>query len=258
MHLHLPKPLHGWRAFVGEVGIIVIGVLIALGAEQVVEALHWKSETARLRESLHGEINSNQLNAAGRVMISGCIRQRIARLADELAQPGKAWRADSVPGDEDQRWSALPVAFRVPWEFYTSGHWQTALASGALVHMPEGERNGYSYAYRAVEDLASYSNEENRLAAHLQPLARDRQLDGVQRLAFEGDLAALDRLNVLLTVYSRKFLEGTRRGGIVPRPEDFEVAFDEARSEFGACATRLGSTSDALKSGSGASAPSKD
>ena len=32
MHIHLPKPLHGWRAFVGEVGIIVLGVLIALGA----------------------------------------------------------------------------------------------------------------------------------------------------------------------------------------------------------------------------------
>ena len=30
MHFHFPKPLHGWREFVGEVGIIVIGVLIAL------------------------------------------------------------------------------------------------------------------------------------------------------------------------------------------------------------------------------------
>ena len=38
MHFHLPKPLHGWRAFAGEVGIIVIGVLIALGAQQLVEA----------------------------------------------------------------------------------------------------------------------------------------------------------------------------------------------------------------------------
>ena len=33
MHFHLPKPLHGWREFVGEVAIIVLGVLIALGAE---------------------------------------------------------------------------------------------------------------------------------------------------------------------------------------------------------------------------------
>ena len=33
MHFHLPKPLHGWREFVGEVGIIVIGVLIAAGMQ---------------------------------------------------------------------------------------------------------------------------------------------------------------------------------------------------------------------------------
>ena len=45
MHFHLPKPLHGWREFAGEVGIIVLGVLIALSAEQVVEGLHMRSET---------------------------------------------------------------------------------------------------------------------------------------------------------------------------------------------------------------------
>ena len=30
MHIHLPKPLQGWREFLGEVGIIFIGVLLAL------------------------------------------------------------------------------------------------------------------------------------------------------------------------------------------------------------------------------------
>lgn len=39
MHIHLPKALHGWRDFLKEVGIIVLGVLIALGAEQGVEAV---------------------------------------------------------------------------------------------------------------------------------------------------------------------------------------------------------------------------
>ena len=33
MYVQLPKPLHGWRQFAGEVGIIVLGVLIALGAQ---------------------------------------------------------------------------------------------------------------------------------------------------------------------------------------------------------------------------------
>lgn len=49
MHFHMPKPLHGWREFAGEVGIIVIGVLIALGAEQVVETVHGNAEVRAFR-----------------------------------------------------------------------------------------------------------------------------------------------------------------------------------------------------------------
>ena len=42
MHIHLPKPIHGWREFVSEVGIIVVGILLALTAEQFVENWHWQ------------------------------------------------------------------------------------------------------------------------------------------------------------------------------------------------------------------------
>ena len=51
MHLKLPKPMHGWRVFAGEVGIIVIGVLIALGAEQVVQAGHQQQEAKQATTS---------------------------------------------------------------------------------------------------------------------------------------------------------------------------------------------------------------
>jgi hypothetical protein len=49
MHFHLPKPLHRWRAFAGEVGIIVLGVLIALGAEQVAQWIHEQNDVKELR-----------------------------------------------------------------------------------------------------------------------------------------------------------------------------------------------------------------
>jgi len=43
MQVHVPKPLHGWREFAGEVGILVLGVLIALGAERrCSRALVWR------------------------------------------------------------------------------------------------------------------------------------------------------------------------------------------------------------------------
>ena len=46
MHFHLPKPAHGWRELAGEVGIIVLGVLIALGAEQTVENIRARHEVS--------------------------------------------------------------------------------------------------------------------------------------------------------------------------------------------------------------------
>jgi hypothetical protein len=56
MRFHLPRPLHGWRAFAGEVGIIVLGVLIALGAGQVVDTFRQRSELAQLRDALRAEL----------------------------------------------------------------------------------------------------------------------------------------------------------------------------------------------------------
>ena len=56
MRIYLPKPLHGWREFTGEVGIIVFGVLIALGAQQAAEAINERREASETRAALTQEI----------------------------------------------------------------------------------------------------------------------------------------------------------------------------------------------------------
>ena len=55
MHIHLPKPPHGWREFLSEIGVVVIGIVIALLGEQSVEAFHRYSEVSGLRADLHDE-----------------------------------------------------------------------------------------------------------------------------------------------------------------------------------------------------------
>jgi len=69
MHFHLPKPLHGWREFVGEVCIIVIGVGIALGAEQLVEAAHWHQVVEAENQALDQEVQVNWGTLLVRVMM---------------------------------------------------------------------------------------------------------------------------------------------------------------------------------------------
>lgn len=62
MDIHKPKPWHGWRDFLKEYGIIVLGVLTALAFEETAEALRWRHEVKAERSALHGEVQLN-LNA---------------------------------------------------------------------------------------------------------------------------------------------------------------------------------------------------
>ena len=85
MHFHLPKPLHGWREFAGEVGIIVFGVLIALGAEQVVERVHDDHVAAVTLDSLKHEIEMNLTAIYLRQTAEPCIDRRLAELRQLFA-----------------------------------------------------------------------------------------------------------------------------------------------------------------------------
>src|SRR3954468_23738028 len=82
MHVHLPKPLHGWREFAGEVGIIVLGVGIALAAEQVLEAAHWRQIVAAEDRALAEEVQSNDGVLIARVMMQPCVDRRLAELTE--------------------------------------------------------------------------------------------------------------------------------------------------------------------------------
>ena len=84
MHFHLPKPLHGWREFAGEVGIIVVGVLIALAAEQVVEGFHERSLRSEARTSIDDEISQNLDAFRRRAEVQQCINARLREVESLL------------------------------------------------------------------------------------------------------------------------------------------------------------------------------
>jgi hypothetical protein len=140
MHFHLPKPLHGWREFSGEVGIIVIGVLIALGAEQVVETLHWRSEVAAERTSLNHEARDMLGAIQTRQAQQACVDRRLAEISGifKRHQRGEAFHV------------VAPVG-RPSWASATRGTWQIALAGQALSHMSHDEKLGFSNAFGSFD-----------------------------------------------------------------------------------------------------------
>ena len=147
MRLRLFKPLHGWRAFWGEVGIIVLGVLIALAAQQLLEAANWRREVAGFRDSVRGEIELNLGTYPYRVKQKPCIAARL----DELQRWLDGWRAG-----RPKRLTAPigVVASRVIW----TSVWESR-DPGTFAHMPRGEKEEYAFLY---DEFAN--NELHRLA----------------------------------------------------------------------------------------------
>ena len=140
MHFHLPKPLHGWREFAGEVGIIVVGVLIALGAEQIVESIHWDHEVEAERASLLQEAKDSLDGVAVRQRQQPCVDRRLAeiRMALERHRRGEAVRLSGRIG--------YPV---VQWA--TRGSWPIALSGQALSHMKHDDKIAFSDLFGAFD-----------------------------------------------------------------------------------------------------------
>lgn len=80
MDVRLPKPLHGWREFAGEVGVIVLGVLIALAAQELVQEWQWRSEVKRTRAALDAELAHNLEFFNYGMSLRPCARSRLNEL----------------------------------------------------------------------------------------------------------------------------------------------------------------------------------
>ena len=78
---HKPKTWHGWHEFLKELGTIVLGVSVALAAEQGVEWLHWRGKVVQAREQIAEETVSNMIVAITRIRMSSCVEQRLDALA---------------------------------------------------------------------------------------------------------------------------------------------------------------------------------
>ena len=166
MHFHLPKPLHGWRAFAGEVGIIVFGVLIALGAGQVVEAWQWRHDVAIVRDSIMGELANDRARWNRDVQSSRCALGDVQRL-DEWASAGAHAPAPAAPSLRSGNLLSMH-----------SANWKLASGSQTLSHFPLREQLEFAALYDGLANRQTQGLKASDLMDRVQtlvPLATDAQ-----------------------------------------------------------------------------------
>src|SRR3954469_18965914 len=79
-------PPHGWNAVGWELAIVTLGVVIALGAQQIVEAMRDRSTASETRAEITDELNSNLMGLALRQAAEPCIERRLNDLRTIVAQ----------------------------------------------------------------------------------------------------------------------------------------------------------------------------
>lgn len=226
MDVHKPKPVHGWRGFLGEIGIIVIGVLIALAAEQAVEALHWRHKVAEAEAAMRLELRDDDLpQAYARVAITPCLNPSLDAIQAMVETSGDRARV-----------AALTVAYKPLFRTWDAQAWQVALASDAASHMSPSRMIKWSIAYRLVPIIDDANLAErsqlSRLRAggaapgQLSPLERERILTAVQDLRASNNGMYFAGL-ILLRVASD--------AGVRMTDPARRQALEDMRTRYGSC-----------------------
>lgn len=134
VEIHKPKPWHGWREFLKEYGIIVLGVLTAITLEQMVEAIHRQNERSELVESLKNETDQILLDTA-----------RVEKSEHgEIAWQRQVGAILVAASRNRQPLGPFPPAPSLNFDIPDDPIYRAAQSSGKLILLSKNEREAYS------------------------------------------------------------------------------------------------------------------
>jgi hypothetical protein len=171
-----PRPPHGWNAVAWELGIVTLGVLIALGAQQFVDGIHERREVAQLVGALRAELADNRARWQHMRNSDDCTTQRL---------------------DAIERWNAtapanvrLNRAYRLFLWNQHSGAWDLAKTSNTTASIPLRERLLFASLYDAINNWRQMINEENANTQAFNGLLQTaNQPENRRQLAYRISLA---------------------------------------------------------------------
>ncbi|HEX3423964.1 MAG TPA: hypothetical protein VHS33_11275 [Sphingomicrobium sp.] len=226
MHVHLPKPLHGWRAFAGEVGIIVLGVLIALSAEQVVEYFRNLSELRKAENAMKSELRDDDLPQAFiRAAVYPCYSAQLDAIEDAVASADRA------------KFVTLSKAYNPVFRTWDDAAWRAALASQILAYAGSKRMIDWAGAYIPIPILSHTASQESDALSRLWTrLDGDGPIPADQRQRLFQVISDLRLFNRGMNFSSLAFMNVLSKRGLTLDAHRKRELLLEARQTYGGCA----------------------
>lgn len=164
MHIHVPKPIHGWKQFFNEVAVISVGIGIALTGEQFLERWHEREQAEKSLVAIDDEIALNLGKMRARLDTDQCITKRL----DEI---GAYIEASPAVRGKRPSWVGRPQV----WNMQTSAV-NAARSYGSLTVMPREAQMAISSTYASMARFAEWQEEEQLAWSELRSITEDRDL----------------------------------------------------------------------------------
>ena len=203
MRFHLPKPMHGWREFVGEVGIIVLGVLIALAAQAIVENFREAQVKRETIKAAKVELATALGDFVNRRLLEPCIDRRFDEISKLLSKSEK-------PGYRAPTWIGRPQF----WGFDTSA-WDAATANGRVALLSLEDQTTFGGIYAQLRDVHSLEQDEQKAWAEIRRLENLPDVDPQTRNAVQSALSQAKLVNFNIRVDLEQPLARAEKMGIV-------------------------------------------
>jgi len=160
------------RKFVREVGSIVLGVLIALAAQQAAEAYSWHQKASDARVALRAEVEEIYAASAERVILTPCLNAQLDRLRASLLASGD--QLNPVP---TSRGFTGDVAYRHPSRLWSETSWQSTVIDQVPSHFTAEERGEFASFYSSLAVIRQLNREELAVNGSLMSLTVPLRLD---------------------------------------------------------------------------------
>ena len=218
MHFHLPRPLHGWRAFVGEVGVIVLGVLIALGAGQSVEWLHWQTKVRESEMAIGRDLALASDLTSERVAIARCMDDRLLLLREDVLASGDHWNTVLPAKTDGYPFSRI---YSVPTRLWNTQLWDSLVSDGTVAHFETLRARNYALLYHTIRLLAADNQDEFSTEPALYILGdRNVALSADAKLGLIRIVDDMRNKNRLIVATSRQILRRIQDSGHLPSLAD--------------------------------------
>jgi hypothetical protein len=243
MHVHLPKPLHGWRAFIGEVGVIVLGVLIALSAESLVDDWRWHRQVRLAENGIKEELQTAAAMGYERLIVQPCLKARLTELTAKVLSTSGPWKASpAISNLYGKDFHAVGSAYDAPNRLLATDAWQNAISSGTLNHMPLDHALALAPIYSEVRLFTQLQTEEATASSRLIPLAYDGNFNSEQRANLLVALGDVDRRNSGLALVATQMTSNIRTLRLGFKKTDVEqwqhYLYSEDRKGWGNCVAK--------------------